>query len=235
MTRRARFIFLFAFVLALAFEVQPSIAHAQAPIDPNLPDAPVAEDRAVFTPGFDVVSEERTPVAPLTAKQKMTAAFQRVVAPSILFRSAVITGYDEALDVGPDYGSGWEAAAKLYGYNTANIASTYMLADGVVPALFHQDPRYFRKESGPIKSRILYALRSEVVGYSDRGTAMPNYGMILGLGMSSALSNAYLPKQDISFKNTMTSYAIRLGVSAGFRVFSEFGGFDGVINRFRNR
>ena len=184
-----------------------------------------------MVPGYQVVPKEKTPVPPLRAKQKFQIAAHKTLSPSIFLMSTFPTGFDKAAGTGPDYGTGWASAGKLYGYNTANLASSYIFTGGLIPAVFHQDPRYFRKGEGPIKSRILYALRSEVVAYSDKGTPMPNYGMIIGLGMSSALSNAYLPARDVSFRNTMVSYAIRLGVSSGFRVFTEFGGFKVLTNR----
>jgi hypothetical protein len=210
-------------------------AFGQAQINPNLPEAPVRESGAIFTPGYAVVRPEETSVPPLTAKQKFQVATHKTFSPSILVKSAIFTGFDRGLSTGPDYGEGWESVGKLYGYTTANIASTYMIGGGLVPVLFHQDPRYFRKGSGTVKSRILYALRSEMVAYSDRGTLMPNYGTIIGFGMSSALSNAYLPSDDVTFRNTMSRYALKFAVSSGFRVWAEFGGYRGLIDRLHHR
>jgi hypothetical protein len=224
--RRAKYLFL---LLVLSCGV-PAL-FAQAPIDPNLPEAPVPEDGALFAPGYEVVPMTKTPVAPLSAGQKLRIAADKTFDPAIFLKSAIPTGFDKAAGTGPDYGAGWQSVGKLYAYNTANLASSYMFAGGLIPVVFHQDPRYFRKGNGPIKSRVLYALRSEVVAYSDKGSPMPNYGTLIGLGMSSALSNAYLPAKDVSLRNTMTSYAIRLGVSSGFRVLSEFGGVKGLLNR----
>ncbi len=232
MNRRTGYISIILF-LGLAFGVP--ILIAQAPIDPNLPEAPSPEDGALLGPGYEVVPTAKTPVPPLSAKQKIQFAAHKTFSPSIFLMSAFPTGFDLAAGTGPNYGKGWASAGKLYGYNTANLASSYMFSGGLIPAVFHQDPRYFRKGSGPIKSRVLYALRCEVVAFSDKGTPMPNYGTILGLAMSSGLSNAYLPAKDVSFRNTMMSYGIRLGISTGFRVFTEFGGFGGLMNRQQDR
>lgn len=220
-------------VFALTFWVANALG--QAPIDPTLPEAPLPQNHAIFTPGYSVVRPDETPVPPLTAKQKFQIATQKTLSPSILLKSSIFTGFDRAFGTGPDYGEGWESVGKLYGYTTANIASTYMIGGGVIPVLFHQDPRYFRKGSGPIKSRILYALRSEVAAYSDKGTLMPNYGTIIGFGMSSALSNAYLPSDEVSFGNTMSRYAVKFAVSSGFRVWAEFGGYRALIDRLHRR
>jgi hypothetical protein len=174
------------------------------------------------------------PVPPLRSKQKFEMAYRTIVDPSLVFRAALVSGYDEALDVGPDYGPGPGGFGKLLAYNAANVASTYFFSDAVVPTIFHQDPRYFCKCSGTVKARIWWALRSRVVAYSDAGTEMPNYGSLLGLPMSSALSNAYMPGESISFGNTMLSLAIKQGVEAGLDVSQEFGGLGQLVKRIKS-
>ena len=93
-----------------------------------------------------------------------------------------------------------------------------------VPALVHQDPRYFRKGGGTTKSRIWWALRSEFVGYSDRGTEMPNYGTLVGFAISTLLSDAYLPARNVSVGKAFEGYSIKIGTNFGFNVLHEYGG-----------
>lgn len=104
-----------------------------------------------------------------------------------------------------------------------------------MPVMFHQDPRYFRKGSGSIKSRVGWALRSEAVAYSDKGTEMPNYAGILGYGMSAGLSAAYMPPENISFWKTMEGWGIKEAISSGFRVFGEFGGVDNLKKHLKQK
>lgn len=202
-----------------------STSAAQAPIDPSLPEGPIGHTRELFLfAGYGIVTDPTTPIAPLRTKQKFEMAGLMTLDPSLFIRAGLVSGYDKAVQVGPDYGAGAGGFWKLYGYNAGNIASSYFFGNAVIPALAHQDPRYFRKGSGTAKSRVWWALRSQVVAFSDRGTEMPNYGSLLGLAMSSALSNAYMPPQNVSFGNTMLSFAIKQGVKAGLDVSREFGG-----------
>ena len=71
-----------------------------------------------------------------------------------------------------------------------------MIGGAVLPALFHQDPRYFYKGTGTITSRALYAIATVVICRGDNGKWQPNYSSILGDLASAGISNAYYPASD---------------------------------------
>ena len=207
----------------------PWCVQAQAPIDPALPEAPLPHQRALFLfPGYDVVEQTTHPVAPLRARQKFAMAYRSSSDPSFLIRSAIVTTFDKSLSVGPDYGRGEAGIAELFGYNAVGLAANFFLSDGAVPALVHQDPRYFRKGSGSTKSRIWWALRSDFVGFGDRGTQMPNYGVLVGFAVSTLLSDAYLPPRNVSVGKTFEGYSIKIGTNFGFNLLHEYGGLRRV-------
>ncbi|HUN85920.1 MAG TPA: hypothetical protein VMU48_16195 [Terracidiphilus sp.] len=200
------------------------VGRAQAPIDPSLPEAPISHHRGLFLfSGYGMVYDPNSAVPPLRTRQKFELAFRRTVNVSTVIRAGFVSGFDEAASVGPDYGDGASAFGELYGYNVASLASNAFFTDAFLPTLFRQDPRYFRKGSGTVKSRIGWALRSELVAYSDTGHEMPNYSEVLGFGLSTALSDAYLPAQNVSFWKTMEGWGIKVGVDSGIRVYREFG------------
>ncbi|MFZ0743363.1 MAG: hypothetical protein WAM85_03110 [Terracidiphilus sp.] len=200
---------------------------AQAPIDPSLPEAPLPQIRVwVVSRDDGTVWNPDTPVASLRPRQKFEIAFKKIASPSLFIRAGFASEFDKGLGVGPFYAPGGRGFAQLFGYNAANYASSTLFADALMPVVFHQDPRYFRKGSGPVLSRIGWALRSEAVAYSDKGKEMPNYAGILGFGMSTALSAAYLPSQNVSFGKTIEGWGIKEGISSGFRVFAEFDGIS---------
>ena len=198
---------------------------AQAPIDPSLPDAPLTHRQELFLfSGYGSVMDPHTPVPPLTTKQKYKLAFVETVDLSMLLRAAFVSGFDTAVNVGPDYGPGIGGFGKLYAANAASIAINNFFQDGFIPSLVHQDPRFFRKGTGSVKSRIWWGVRSQFVAFNDQGKSMPNYGSIVGLPMATALSNVYLPAKNVSFGQTMEGIAIRIGVNAGLDTAREFGG-----------
>ena len=200
---------------------------AQARVDPSLPEAPLPHHRVLFLfPGFETVQDPTIPVPYLRPRQKFEMALRKTIDPSLIVESIAFAGFDQISGYGPSYGSGAGPFAQRVGYNAANLSSTFLFTDAVLPTLFHQDPRYFRKGSGSIRSRMWWALRSEVVGYSDGGAEMPNYSSMLGFGMSTALSNAYSPPSSITLGKTMERYAVKEGVSFGLNLLREFGGLN---------
>ncbi|MBW4027048.1 MAG: hypothetical protein HIU93_06560 [Acidobacteria bacterium] len=212
---------------ALSFVAFTSSANAQAKIDPSLPEAPLPHRRVLLLfPGFETVQDPTIPVAPLKPKQKFEMAYRKTVDPSFLIESAAFAGLDQGIGYGPQYGSGWGPYAQRFGYNAANLATTFLFTDAILPNVFHQDPRYFRKGTGSFVSRVWWALRSEAVAYSDQGNEMPNYSSMIGFGMSTALSNAYSPESSITFGKTMERYGVKEGVSFGLNILREFGGLS---------
>lgn len=211
------------FVLALA--VQASFA--QAPIDPSLPEAPLPHSRVLLLfPGYETVQDPSIPVSPLRTKQKFEMAYRKTVDPSFLIESAMFAGYDQVANYGPQYGSGWGAFAQRYGYNSANLASTFLFTDALLPTVLHQDPRYFRKGTGSFGSRVWWAVRSEAVAFNDQGAQVPNYSSMLGFAMSTALSNAYSPPSSVTFGKTMERFGVKEGFSCVLNVMREFGGMS---------
>lgn len=208
------------FLLSLGIQA----SRAQARLDDSLPEAPLPHRRVLFLfPGFETVEDPAVPVAPLRAHQKFQIAFRKTVDPSFLVYNAFFSGFDAATGYGPDYGHGWGPFGQLYGYNAANTASTYFFSDGLLPTLFHQDPRYFRKRSGSVGSRIWWALRSEAVTYGDHGQQMPNYSELIGFGMSTALANAYSPSSSVTVGGNFERYGVKFGVGFGLNLVREFG------------
>ena len=212
---------------AIAFVFMASCAWGQAKIDPSLPEAPLPHRRVLLLfPGYETVQDPDIPVAPLRAKQKFEMAYRKVVDPSFPIEAMIFTGFDKAVSYGPNYGTGAGPFAQLFGYNAVNLATTYLFTDAVLPTLLHQDPRYFRKGRGSVKSRLWWTVRSEVVAFNDQGKQVPNYSSVLGFGMSTALSNAYSPPSSITFPATMERFAVKEGVSIGLNILREFGGLS---------
>ncbi len=222
MNRRLARIFLCLFFVSASCVLT---SFAQAPIDPSLPEAPLPHKRVLFLfPGYETVQDPNIPVSPLRTRQKFEMAYRKTVDPSFLVESGILAGFGQAVGYGPQYGAGAGPFAQRFGYNAANIASTFLFTDAVLPTVFHEDPRYFRKGVGAVRSRVWWALRSEAVAFSDQGAPMPNYAGMIGFGMSTALSNAYSPASSNTLGNTMERYGVKIGFSFALNLLREFGG-----------
>lgn len=93
----------------------------------------------------------------------------------------------------PDYRQGWVGYGERFGATAADGVSNIMIGGAILPALLHQDPRYFYQGTGTKKSRVLHALSSPFICRGDNGRWQPNYSSVGGDLASAALSNAYYP------------------------------------------
>lgn len=219
-------------ILQFIILASPGLAIAQGPAANLLPDAPrpitdAITERPESAPvGPEIDRQEPLPTA-LSARQKYALAYRRIVSPQLPMKAAFVSGCELATGTGKDFPTnGWGPFAERFGYNAATISTTIFFNTAFVPAIVHQDPRYFPLKRGPVKTRIWWAVRSEFVGFGDDGHEMPNYANLMGFALSSIAANAYPPRSDVSFDNTVKSYAIKISVSTGLNVAREFGAFD---------
>jgi len=209
--------------LLLLIGLHAPISHAQAHIDPALPSAPLPRTGFLtIFPEFSIVKDPTRSVPPLTARQKFEIAYHKICSPNLLADALADSAFQQATNTGPAYGQGWGAFGQRVGYNAANFTTKSLFSAGIVPVVFHQDPRYFRLGTGSAAKRIRWVLRSQVVAFSDRGNSMPNYGNLLGFGASVALSNAYMPARSVSFVNDVKSYGFSFGATIAVDTIYEF-------------
>ena len=159
---------------------------------------------------------------PLTAGQKFGLAFRDAIDPEAFVGAAFGAGLTMALKDYPGYGNGAQGffvrTAALYGdgFNAA------IISEGIMPALLHQDPRYFYKGTGSKRSRALYAISAVVICRGDNGRSQPNYSFVLGNLAAAGISNAYYPPADRGAVLTIENTLIGFAASAVGDVFQEF-------------
>jgi len=217
-------------LLRLTVSLASCVCVAQTP-EQALPDAPApAGTVQTLTQAGKKASTVR-PHFPggMTTKQKYGLTYRRIVSVQTPLKALLVSGWEVGTGTGPDIATnGWEPFGKRVGYNAASISTTIFFTTGVVPALAHQDPRYFPLGQGPVKDRIKWAVRSEFVGVDDDGDEMPNYANLIGLALASVAVDAFTPHDSVSVGDTAESYVIKLGVGTGLNVVREFNIFERV-------
>ncbi len=131
--------------------------------------------------------------APLTRRQKFSLAWKFTGDPVNLFMAGVVAGTEQSSDTLAGYGQGTRGYARRFGATYADGFSSTMLGQAILPSLLHQDPRYFVKGTGSIRSRALYSVSTIVICKGDNGRWQPNYSNVLGNLGASAISNIYYP------------------------------------------
>lgn len=172
-------------------------------------------------PNFYIVYGGSAP--PMSAKQKYRLAWRTAIDPTSFLGAGIIAGIEQGANTFPAYGQGAAGYAKRFGAAYADGFSATLLSNAVFPAVFKQDPRYFYKGTGSVRSRAGYALANSVVCKGDNGRWQPCYSGILGSLAAGGISNLYYPAADrngvaLTFENTA------LGIAGGAvsNLFEEF-------------
>lgn len=167
---------------------------------------------------------------PMHAPQKYKLALRSLIDPTTFASVAAVAGIEQYKNVFPAYGSGAQGYARRYGAAYADDISARMLGRAVFPALFHQDPRYFYKGNGSIRSRAFYALSAALIARGDNGHWQPNYSDILGSFASGGLSNLYYPAENRGVGLAFANGAVDIASEAGANLIKEF-----ILKRFTSR
>jgi hypothetical protein len=145
-----------------------------------------------FVPNY-YVSYFPDPV-PLSAGQKMRMAFRLAIDPVNVALDAAQAGFETNSKDFRDYGTGASGFGKRFAAAYVDDAAGTMIGSGLLPALLHQDPRYYYRGTGTVSSRVLYALSWSFRCKGDNGKWQPNYSSLLGNAAGAGLSELYLPK-----------------------------------------
>jgi len=164
----------------------------------------------------------------LSPKQKFQLAWKSTIDPVSFGVTGVVAGVQQATDQFSGYGQGAQGFGKRYGAAYADLVTGTFIGGAILPSLLKQDPRYFYKGTGSVRSRVLYAMANAVICKGDNGHWQPAYSGIMGSLASGGISNLYYPSTDrsdaaLTFENML----IGIGETAAVNVLQEF-----VIKRF---
>jgi hypothetical protein len=212
---------------------QQSGSSAQTPTPPPTPQ-PNQHDKAAeqikqqekqriggILPSFNVTYLSNA--ASMTAGQKIGLAFRSAVDPYQFGLAFVVAGFSEAQDNGTGFGWGPAGYFKRSGAAYLDAFDGAMIGNGLLPALLHQDPRYFRLGHGTFKHRFLYAVATSFICKHDNtGKWEPNYSNVGGNIIAGAISNLYYPSQTAGLGQTINNGIIVTGEGTFGGVLQEF-------------
>jgi len=207
-----------------------------APTETALPSAPVAPgDGAVpITPIIPVedkraygvlpnyrTAEAATPFKPLTPKQKLTIAakdsFDGAVYPTAMVMSIIY----QAQDSNPSFGQGFKGYAQRAGTAFGDQMIGNMMTEGFMPALLHEDPRYFRIAEGSFGHRLWYAATRIIVTPTDSNVKTFNFAEWTGNSVAVGISNLYY-KDGRTWQDNLERLLVQCGTDSLSNVLKEF-------------
>jgi len=161
--------------------------------------------------------------APLNARQKFQLAWKSTIDPFNFAITAGIAGIEQEANYLSAYGPGFGGYAKRYGASYADGAVGTFMGGAIFPVLLKQDPRYFYKGTGTVRSRLLYAVANAFICKGDNKKWQPNYSNILGSLAAGGISNLYYPEQNRNdAATTFESALIGIGATAAGNIIEEF-------------
>jgi hypothetical protein len=211
------------------------VARANVDVEVTLALEQVAEDEIKveeqqrvlgFIPNFYVSYVPNA--VPLTTKLKFQLAWRSVIDPVSFVITGAIAGVQQSENDFAGYGQGAAGYARRYGAAYGDFVSGTFIGGAILPAVLHQDPRYFYKGTGSVKARIDYAVAMSVICKGDNGRWQPNYSGIIGGLAAGGISNLYYPAQSrngasLTFENAL----IGIGGGAVSNIIQEF-----IVRRF---
>jgi hypothetical protein len=201
----------------------PNQALVAAPVEKKRNGSEGKQTKRMFgiIPNFAAVDAD-TELAPLTTGGKFRLATQDSVDYSSFVWAGMQAGQSMALKSYPELGHGMAGYSRYYWRAFADQASGSYFTEAIVPALTHEDPRYYTRGHGGFFRRAGYALSRVVLTKTDSGGTTFNVSEIVGNGMEAGLANLYYPPQERSLHNTAVNWASQLEAASLNNLVREF-------------
>jgi hypothetical protein len=173
-------------------------------------------------PDFESANDTPANQKPLTVHEKYILAVHQSFDFSAYIGDAFQSGIQQMTNGQPHYGQGWGAYGRRLAAAEADQTSGSMLTYGFFPAVWHEDPRYFRRATGSPASRLWYAVSRTFVTRRDDGTNGFNRSETVGQLVACGISTSYYPAQDRSVGHVFLNWAVNLGYNSGYNVLTEY-------------
>lgn len=121
----------------------------------------------------------------------------------------------------PSFGHGVKGYAHYYVTSLADWVVGDYMTEAVVPVLFHEDPRFFRRGTGSKWSRLGYAVGQIFWTRRDSGGFQFNVSEWGGNAAAVALANLYYP-DNRNVSDNVYRLGVQIGVDMASNVLKEF-------------
>jgi hypothetical protein len=173
-------------------------------------------------PNFAAVSAH-TQLPPLSTHEKFSlAAHDSLVDYSSFTWAGILAAQAMALNSDPELGSGFAGYGRYYWRTFADGVSGTFFTEAIIPALMHEDPRYYTLGQGGFFRRTGYAISRAFVAKTDSGRTRFNTSEVVGNALEAGLSNAYYPPQERGFSQTTRNWGTQMESAVLNHIVQEF-------------
>lgn len=173
-------------------------------------------------PNYGTVNEPEKVYEPLTVGQKFLLATHDSFDPYNWVINGLYAAVYQKENLYPSFGQGASGYAKRYAASFSDATISTYISEGIMPAMLHEDPRFFRLGEGSKLHRIGYALTRVLVTKTDAGTWRFNNSEIEGNLIAAGISNLYYPPANRTVGNSLEKFGIGVTSDAVFNVLKEF-------------
>jgi hypothetical protein len=196
----------------------------QAPAPQNKGDAQAQQSKRMFwlVPNFAAVNAN-TQLPPLSTREKFVlAAHDSVLDYSSFTWAGILAAQAMALNSDPELGHGITGYGRYYWRTFTDGVSGTFFTEAIVPAITHEDPRYYTMGQGGFFRRTGYAISRGFVTKTDSGGTSFNFSEVVGNGLEAGLSNAYYPPQERGLSQTALNFGTQMESAVLNHIFQEF-------------
>ena len=173
-------------------------------------------------PNFAAVNADTQP-PPLSTREKFSlAAHDSVVDYSSFTWTGILAAQAMVLNSNPELGSGIVGYGRYYWRTFTDGVSGTFFTEAIVPAITHEDPRYYTLGRGGFLRRTGYAISRSFVTKTDSGGTSFNFSEVVGNGLEAGLSNAYYPPQERGLSQTTVNWGTQMESAVLNHIFQEF-------------
>jgi hypothetical protein len=172
-------------------------------------------------PNFRAVSADQK-LPPQSVKEKFLTATEDSFDYSSIFIPAALAGYSMGRDSTPEFHQGAAGYARYFWHAAVDQTSENYMVEFMIPAITHEDTRYYTLGHGSFFRRAGYALSRAAITRSDSGREGFNMSEVVGAGASAGLSSLYYPSRERSFSNTAQEWGLDVAIDAASFTFKEF-------------
>lgn len=207
-------------LLFVSFAVISNLSQAQTPTP--APNVPQSEDKRIFwiIPNYRT-SPSLHPYKPLTPAEKFKIATEDSFDRGTVALAVLFAGESQLTNSTPAFGPGVTGYARYLGTAYADFVIGDMMTEAIYPVMLRQDPRYFRRGSGTVWSRLASAAGQIFWTRTDSDHMQFNFSEIVGNSTAVAISTAYYPDNRTA-ANAVSKLGAQLGIDMAANILKEF-------------
>jgi hypothetical protein len=204
---------------------QPQSSGAPTSVDANSlgSAAEVKQSKRILWifPNYRAVSAN-TQLPPLSLKNKFWLATQDSFDYSSFVTAGILAGFSQAKKSYPEFGQGAKGYGRYYWHAVADQAVGNYLTEAIVPAVTHEDPRYYTLGHGGFFKRTGYAVSRLLITRTDAGGRTFDFAEIVGNGAGAGISNLYYPSRERTWTKTGQKWVTQIALDGVFNIVKEF-------------